>query len=227
MAISKDEGATWSSVVVPGSVLPSFTSITSPLTTQNLLTSEPIAVDASGNLYAIWNERRASLRCWSPGPRGHESGGADGGVRGSRRLGAGVTKTVLSAIAVKSPGPSSSPISEYDNQFNRYLAESTNALAPAPTFSSATVNEPSEPLFSSGFDNNYAASLRAATSTSCSGQVRPSGDVWASFLKEMCGSSAPATAHGTTRPTPTPFSGRGRAPRPPEVDVEDSVKVRW
>ncbi len=192
IAISKDEGATWSSVVVPGSVLPSFTGITSPLTTQNLLTSEPIAVDASGNLYAIWNDAAGLVRMsvsqdhgatWSGG------GDADGGSAAVVVSAPGVTTAVLSAIAVKSPGTVAIAYfgSTDGTQFNGYLAESTNALAPAPTFWSATVNEPSAPLFAGGFDNNYAASLSGGDLDELV-QVKyaPSGDVWASFLKEMC-----------------------------------------
>jgi hypothetical protein len=192
IAMSKDEGATWSSVVVPGSVLPSFTSIASPLTTQNLLASEPIAVDASGNLYAIWNDSAGLVRLsvsqdhgvtWSSG------GGGDGGSGAVVVSAPGVQTTVLSAIAVKSPGTVAIAYfgSTDGTQFNGYLAESTNALAPAPTFLSAVVNDASDPLFASGFDNNYAASLSGGDLDELV-QVKyaPSGDIWASFLKEMC-----------------------------------------
>jgi hypothetical protein len=191
IAMSKDEGVTWSSVVVPGSVLPSFTGLASPLSTQNLLTSEPIAVDARGNLYAIWNDSAGLVRLSVSQDHGAtwSSGAVDGGSAAVVVSAPGVQTTVLSAIAVKSPGTVAIAYfgSTDGTQFNGYLAESTNALAPAPTFWSATVNEPSEPLFSSGFDNNYAASLSGGDLDELV-QVKyaPSGDVWASFLKEMC-----------------------------------------
>jgi hypothetical protein len=192
IAISKDEGATWSSVVVPGSILPSFTSFASPLTTQNLLTSEPIAVDASGNLYAIWNDSAGLVRMSVSKDHGVTWSGGGGGDAGSDAIvvsAPGVETTVLSGITVKSPGTIAIAYfgSTDGTRFNGYLAESTDALDPAPTFWSATVNDPSEPLFASGFDNNYAASLSGGDLDELV-QVKyaPSGDVWASFLKEMC-----------------------------------------
>ncbi len=106
IGMSKDDGATWSSVVVPGSVLPSFTGLASPLSTQNLLTSEPIAVDASGNLYAIWNDSAGLVRLSVSQDHGAtwSSGGGDGGSTALVVSAPGVQTTVLSAIAVKSPG---------------------------------------------------------------------------------------------------------------------------
>jgi hypothetical protein len=192
IASSHDEGATWSSVVVPGSILPTFTSFTSPLGTQNLLASEPIAVDASGNLYAIWNDAAGLVRLavskdhgatWTGG------GSADAGSDAIVVSAPGVKSTVLSAITVKAPGTIAIAYlgSTDGTRFNGYLAESTDALDPAPTFWSATVNEPSAPLFASGFDNNYAASLSGGDLDELV-QVKyaPSGDVWATFIKEMC-----------------------------------------
>jgi hypothetical protein len=188
IAVSKDEGATWSSVVVPGTVLPSFTSITSPLTTQNLLASEPIAVDASGNLYAIWNDATGLVRM----AVSKDHGATWGGGAGASPLvvsAPDVKTTVLSGIAVKSPGTVAIAYfgSTDGTQFNGYLAESTDGLDPSPTFWSTTVNDPSEPLFASGFDNDYGGSLTGGDLDEFV-QVKyaPSGDIWASYLKEMC-----------------------------------------
>ncbi|HEX4446818.1 MAG TPA: sialidase family protein [Polyangiaceae bacterium] len=192
IAISKDEGATWSSVVVPGSVLPSFTSIASPLTTQNLLASEPVTVDSSGNLYAIWNDAAGLVRMAVSKDQGATWSDGATGASGSAAIvvsAPGVTTTVLSAITVKSPGTVAIAYfgSTDGAQFDGYLAESTNALDPSPTFWSATVNSPSEPLFASGFDNDYAGSLSGGDLDELV-QVKyaPSGDIWASYLKEMC-----------------------------------------
>jgi hypothetical protein len=188
VAISKDEGATWTSVVVPGTVLPTFASILSPLSTQNLLASEPIAVDASGNVYAVWNDANGLLHMAVSTDRGStwSSGGASGALVVSAP---GVTKTVLSAIAVKAPGTVAIAYfgSTDGKKFDGYLAESSNALDAAPVFWSTTVNDPSEPLFANGFDNNYGASLSGGDLDEFV-QVKyaPDGDVWASFLKEMC-----------------------------------------
>ena len=154
IAISNDEGATWRSVVVPRSVLPAFSGILSPLSTQNLLASEPIAVDASGNLYAIWNDAAGLVHLSVS--KDHGGAWSSGGAAGPIVVSApGVTKTVLSGLAVKSPGTIAIAYfgSTDGTKFNGYLAESTNALDPAPTFWSTTVNDPSEPLFAAGFDD--------------------------------------------------------------------------
>jgi hypothetical protein len=188
VAISKDEGTTWTSVVVPGSVLPSFTSPLSPLSTQNLLASEPIAVDSSGNIYAVWNDATGLVHLSVSMDQGSSwsSGGADGAVIASAP---GVTQTVLSAVGVKAPGIIAIAYfgSTDGKAFGGYVAESTNALAATPIFWSTTVNDPSEPFFANGFDNDYKASLSGGDLDEFV-QVKyaPSGDVWVSFLKEMC-----------------------------------------
>ncbi len=188
VAISKDEGATWTSVVVPGSALPAFTSPLSPLSTQNLLASEPIAVDSSGNLYAVWNDANGLVRLSVSMDQGStwSSAGTGGAVVASAP---GVTQTVLSGIGVKAPGTIAIAYfgSTDGKAFDGYVAESTNALAANPVFWSTTVNDPSQPFFTNGFDNDYGASLTGGDLDEFV-QVKyaPSGDVWVSFLKEMC-----------------------------------------
>jgi hypothetical protein len=186
VAISKDEGATWSSVVVPGSTLPAFTSVLSPITTNNLLASEPLAVDAMGNLYAIWNDAKNQLRMSVSTDQGKTwNGGATPPIVSAPE----VKATVLSAITVKSPGTVAIAYfgSPGGAAYDGYLAESTNALDALPVFLSAMVNDPSQPLFANGFDNNYANSLTGGDLDEFV-QVKyaPNGDIWASFLEEMC-----------------------------------------
>jgi len=188
VAISKDEGTTWTSVVVPGSVLPTFSGPLSPLSTQNLLASEPIAVDSSGNLYAVWNDAGGLVHLSVSMDQGStwSSAGTAGAVVASAP---GVTQTVLSAVGVKAPGTIAIAYfgSTDGKAFGGYVAESTNALAATPVFWSTTVNDPSEPFFADGFDNDYQASLTGGDLDEFV-QVKyaPSGDVWVSFLKEMC-----------------------------------------
>ena len=188
VAISKDEGTTWTSVVVPGSVLPTFASPLSPLGTQNLLASEPIAVDSSGNLYAVWNDANGLVHLSVS--TDHGSTWSSAGTGGAAVASApGVVKTVLSAVGVKAPGTISIAYfgSTDGKTFSGYVAESTNALAATPVFWSTTVNDPSEPFFADGFDNDYKGSLTGGDLDEFV-QVKyaPSGDVWVSFLKEMC-----------------------------------------
>jgi hypothetical protein len=191
VAISKDEGATWSTVVVPGSTLPAFTSVLSPITTNNLLASEPLAIDAMGNLYAIWNDAENQLRMSVSTDQGKTwNGGSAPAIVSAPE----VKATVLSAITVKSPGTVAIAYfgSPDGTAYDGYLAESTNALDALPVFWSASVNDPADPLFPSGFDNNYANSVSGGDLDEFV-QVKyaPNGDIWASFLKEMCpGASA-------------------------------------
>ena len=62
VAVSHDEGGTWKVLTVPGSTLPAFTGLLSPVTTNNLLVSEPLALDSAGDLYVVWNDASGALR---------------------------------------------------------------------------------------------------------------------------------------------------------------------
>ena len=74
--------------------------------------------------------------------------------------------------------------------YNGYIAESLDALDPAPVFSSAIANETSDPLFANGFDNNYLLTIGFGDLDELV-QVKyaPNGDIWATFVKEMCAST--------------------------------------
>jgi hypothetical protein len=186
VAISKDEGSTWNVVTVPGSTLPSFTGLLSPVTTNNLLVSEPLALDSAGHLYVIWNDANNALRA---------SISSDGGATWSGRdqpltiSAPGVTATIESAIAVREPGTFA--VAYYGTTdgtaYDGYMAESTNALDASPVFTSAIVNPPSKHLFSNGFDNNYLLTIGFGDLDEMV-QVKyaPNGDVWATFVEEMC-----------------------------------------
>ncbi len=186
VAISKDEGQNWDVVTVPGSSLPAFTGLLSPVTTNNLLVSEPLALDATGNLYVIWNDENGALRLSITSDRGKTwSAGANPIVISAP----GVTSTIESAIAVRAPGTVA--IAYYGStdgtQYNGYVAESLDALDPEPVFSSAIVNDPSDPLFSNGFDNNYLLTIGFGDlDEAVQVKYAPGGDIWATFVKEMC-----------------------------------------
>ena len=83
IAISKDEGSTWKVITVPGSTLPAFTGLLSPVTTNNLLASEPLALDSAGNLYVIWNDANSALRLSISGDGGQTW---SGGTQPARRV---------------------------------------------------------------------------------------------------------------------------------------------
>ena len=186
IAMSSDEGATFEIVTVPGSTLPSFTSLISAVTTNNLLVSEPLALDSDGNLYVIWNDVNNALRLSITKDKGKTwSGGATPIVVSAP----GVTQTIESAVAVRSPGTIA--IAYYGStdgvKYNGYVAESLDGLDAQPVFSSAIVNKESEPLFSNGFDNNYLLTIGFGDLDELV-QVKyaPNGDIWATFVKEMC-----------------------------------------
>lgn len=186
IAISKDEGSTWKVVTVPGSTLPAFTGLLSPVTTNNLLVSEPLALDSAGHLYVIWNDANNALRL---------SVSSDGGASwsgGNQPLtisAPGVSTTIESAIAVREPGTIA--IAYYGTTdgkaYDGYMAESTNALDASPVFTSAIVNPPSKHLFTNGFDNDYLLTLGFGDLDEMV-QVKyaPNGDIWATFVEEMC-----------------------------------------
>ncbi len=69
-----------------------------------------------------------------------------------------------------------------------YLAETKNALDPKPVSWWAAVNDPKTPLLPAGFDNNYTAGGTMGGDLDEIVQVKyaPNGDIWASFLTEMC-----------------------------------------
>ncbi|HEX4446159.1 MAG TPA: sialidase family protein [Polyangiaceae bacterium] len=189
IAISTDEGASWKVITVPGSTLPAFTGLLSPVTTNNLLASEPLAMDPAGNLYAIWNDANNALRLSTSPDKGQTWSGGTSPIVVSAP---GVTSTIEGAVAVRAPG--NIAIAYYGTTdgkaYNGYMAESLNALDAHPVFSSAIVNKASDPLFSNGFDNNYLLTIGFGDLDEMV-QVKyaPNGDVWATFVKEMCAST--------------------------------------
>jgi hypothetical protein len=185
ISISEDEGNTWKTVAVPGSKLPSFTSILSPLHTNNLLQSEPVGIDSANNLYAIWNDSTNLVRLSVSTDKGETWNGGAGPFVVSAP---GVQATVYSAIAVKSAGTVA--IAYYGStdgtHYDGYIAESTNATSAQPVFQSAIANDPADHLFNSGFDPGYAQGTTSDLVEFVQVKYAPNGDIWASFVKEMC-----------------------------------------
>ncbi len=186
IATSSDEGANWKVITVPGSILPAFSSLISAVTTNNLLVSEPLALDSAGNLYVIWNDSKNVLRLSVTKDKGQTWSGGTTPVVVSAP---GVTQTIESAVAVRSPGTIA--IAYYGStdgtKYNGYIAESVNGLDAQPVFSSAIVNKESEPLFPNGFDNNYLLTIGFGDlDEMVEVKYAPNGDIWATFVKEMC-----------------------------------------
>ena len=187
LAASHDEGQTWTTLDIPGAILPVYNA-TSPLSIlghENAITGEPVAVDSAGNLYAVWQ---------GPDDRPYLSVSRDAGATWSAPvvvLDPSLSTSRFVAGAVKTPGTLAIAYlgSEDGTRFDGYITETANALDPAPTFWSAPVSEPADPLFPNGFVSGYDASYFSNGGDAIefvAVKYSPSGDPWASFVKNMC-----------------------------------------
>jgi hypothetical protein len=102
-----------------------------------------------------------------------------------------LTTARFAAIAVKAPGTVAIAYlgSADGTKFDGYVAETTNAFDASPTFWSSAVSAPDDPLYPDGFVSGYDLSYFDNGGDGVEFvQVKyaPSGDVWASFVKDMC-----------------------------------------
>jgi hypothetical protein len=185
IAVSRDQGESWTVSDVPGARLVAYAGIFSHYSLFNLMVAEPLATDSDGNLYAVWNDEQDALQL---------SVSRDQAVTWSAPLAIappGVPHTVFAAAATRAPGVLAVAFYGSDDDrktFNAYVVETQNALEPAPTFWGARLNSPKDPpLFSEGFDLGYRDVLTGGDLLEII-QVRyaPDGDLWASFSKDMC-----------------------------------------
>lgn len=146
LAISRDEGLTWTRVQVADNGM--------PRTRGDQLEHESgVAVDDEGNLYYVWGaEDRLPYLAIS----------RDGGETWSKPMMIGapsVTEASFPAIDVGAPGriavmymgTENSPGAPFDGEYtatnwNGYMMMTTTALARKPVFFTATVNDPADPL---------------------------------------------------------------------------------
>jgi hypothetical protein len=188
VAVSTDEGQTWTMREVTGSSLPpadvsSLGMLVQIIDNPNWLLTEALTVDETGTLYALWPDAASTLRY---------SFSKDRAATWSPALvvqAPGVTKSVYGSISVKSPGHIAVSYhgSVDGTAFNGYVAESANALEAAPEFTSYVVNDPADPLFANGFDSGYAGTFSGGDLNEIINvKYAPDGDIWASFVKDMC-----------------------------------------
>lgn len=199
LAVSRDEGQTWTMREVTGASLPpadvsSIGMLAQIIQNPNWLLTEALAVDDDGTVYALFPDANSTLRL---------SYSKDRAVTWSTPLvvqAPDVQKSVYGSIAVGAPGKIAISYhgSKDGTAFDGYVAESSNALDEAPRFLSHIVNDPADPLFASDFDSGYAGT--------CTGgdlneiimvKYAPDGDVWASFVKDMCPGVGTATDNCT------------------------------
>jgi hypothetical protein len=187
VAVSHDEGATWTTREIPGATLPPYKA-SSPLSilgNENAITGEPITLDSAGNLYAVWEDVSAVL---------HFSTSRDGGMTWSAPVVAmdpAVQSGRFAAVATRAPGVAAIAYfgTTDGKRFNGYIAETQNAFDASPTFWSASVNDPDDPLYPSGFASGYDVNYFSNGGLGVefvTVKYAPNGDIWAAFVKDMC-----------------------------------------
>jgi hypothetical protein len=187
LAISRtlDEGKTWQVHVIPGASLPPFNTgdLTGIVANPNVLVTELVTVDSTGNLYVVWVNADGELRytyskdraeTWSP----------------SVIIAApGVASVRYANVAVKLPGTIAvAYFGSLDGvHFDGYIAETDEAFADEPRFTSVIANPPQRSLYPWGFEVGYLGILAGADLNEIV-QVKyaPDGDLWASFSQDMC-----------------------------------------
>jgi hypothetical protein len=183
LGISRDEGMTWEVRDVPGSRLLSYFNILQVgLLNANYVICEPIAIDPDGVIYLLLPDEKDLLSmAWS----------RDGGETWSTPVvvSAPEVKHVrYGAITAKADGRVA--IAYYGSpngiRYHGYIAESANAMDREPVFWSATVNDPSDPLYRYGYNVGYVGMWFGGDLNEIV-QIRyaPDGDLWASFCKRM------------------------------------------
>jgi hypothetical protein len=174
LAISKDEGNSWSTVRLPGKVNGGDPSV---------------AVDRNDNLYYLWNnaERLPVL-----------STSTDGGKHWSKPVNVvapGVLRTDLATLAVGSPGKVAIAYygTTYDSDrkafWNGYLAEGTGVLGKNPMFYSASINDPRHPLKTGACGPGRCGRVLDFIDV----EIAPDGQAWAAYV-DACGAVCEKTA---------------------------------
>jgi hypothetical protein len=185
IAISRDEGASWTLRDLPGAQLVAYGGLASHVSSYNLLVTEPFAVDRDDNLYALWVDQDDVLRYAVSRDRA-ETWSTPVAVNAPE-----APRAVFGSIAVREPGTIAIAYYGGDGQaYEGYIAESTDALEARPHFASFAISEPEGPLFSGGFDIGYVSPTGAIAMGDLIEIVQvkyaPNGDIWAAFVKDMC-----------------------------------------
>ena len=185
VAISRDEGKTWTKRDIPGMNLVAMTSMIQlglDMLSWNCLAAEPLAIDAAGNIYAV-----------NPNNKGQVfmSVSKDKGVTWSTPVVVSAPGVSVYFSAVAAKGNGTVAIAYYGSKdginYTGYIAESTNALASKPLFWSAAVTNPANPLFPTLFSTGWIGMfLGEDVNELIQVKYAPNGDIWTAFLKEMC-----------------------------------------
>ncbi|HUR12953.1 MAG TPA: hypothetical protein VM097_00530 [Mycobacteriales bacterium] len=173
VAISKDEGNSWTSVRLPSKVRGGDPSI---------------AVDSKDNLYYLWNDNERRVRL---------SVSRDGGAHWSKALDVtapGVKRTNLATLAVGAPGNvaiayyGTSSDTDRNAFWHGYLASGTGLLGANPLFYSATVNDPKRAMKSGACGPGRCGRVLDFIDV----EIAPDGTAWAAYV-DACGATCEKT----------------------------------
>jgi hypothetical protein len=191
IARSSDDGGKWTVLPIPGASMPPFDTrqLTGIVQNPNVLATQLLTSDAAGNLYVAWVDAQGILRF---------TFSKDGALSWSKSVAIAapdVKHVRYAAVAAKAPGVVAVVYYGATNQdglrYSGYIAETENAFDAQPNFWTVTVNKPEEPLFPWGFEVGYLGILTLADLNEII-EVRyaPNGDLWASFVQDMCKGAA-------------------------------------
>lgn len=222
LAISHDEGATWTRVQVADK--PLGTQTAGGLTIYNH--EATVAVDAVGNVFYTWAAGQDRLPYLAISRDGGKTFGAPRMIapRGIKEawdptidMGPDGRLAFTYIGSTNSPGP---PFDgKYDDvTFNEYMSVTDDALAAEPTFYTASVNDPSDPVV-----KGVCAPLRCAQEFDFNDiVVDKKGTSYASFI-DACTAAECAGFLGRVvvgrLPGPTPASQEGSSPPVPSPDA--------
>jgi hypothetical protein len=195
VAVSHDEGASWS-----------WRAITGAPGTKGLLSGLQLAIDRANNLYALWTDgTQAELSISRNGGKtwGHPLGVAAPGLRQ-------IDLPALTADAAGHVGVAYYGSTDASAKtLTAYITETSNALDRRPLFYSAALNDPAHPIFRdyAGSDSPRADFIGVTYDRS--------GNVWTGLVKQLgapsASSTVPTTGYvGTLEPAPASSDRRTR-----------------
>jgi hypothetical protein len=191
LAISEDGGLTWTHTLV------------NRMKDAGIQTS--VASDSAGNLYYVWWGAKNFLPYMAVS-RDH------GKTFGPAVMIAppGVQSVNFPSIDAGSPGhvvvtfPGSTQEKSAARPWNYYMTVSTNALAPLPTFHSATANNPRDPIHRGACDGRCGNMFDFLDAV-----IAPSGDGWGTEVDTCTGKCSSASSDAALKSDEKPTDAQG------------------